>query len=281
MRRRLAILCIIVWIGSRAWTQVPRNGSDQKQKPQWADNQSTGLQPFHVAKQEQPTSKVKEQGPDTKSSKYPWREFLAPANVPNEALVLVGFGGIIFALLTLRAIKKQADIARAALISSFRPRVVLRSIRLNPPNIAEYQVANNGEWKIEFLLVNTGSTKATVETCQLDLAVIKDNPIPRIDKPQHFCTKKWESFVVPAGGRHPLELMIPYEAGFAITFDLVVQNLSSPYSSGQQQTWPICYGTIIYTDDNGHKRQTGFHRRWNILAERFEASDDQELEYED
>ncbi|HEY1987369.1 MAG TPA: hypothetical protein VGG85_18270 [Terracidiphilus sp.] len=182
---------------------------------------------------------------------------------------------------TLGKIKEQADIAKATLVSSFRPKIVLRRISLNPRNLKTYQAADNGIWKIELLLVNTGSTKATIETFRMEFEWIKDDPLPWQDQPTAICAHTWSSFVIPAAGRHPLELAIPYDNGFPATFDLMVQMLASPYSSGSQGAWPTCRGTIIYADENGHKRQTGFYRKWNITAERFEVSEDPDLEYQD
>src|ERR1017187_5934224 len=117
---------------------------------------------------------------------------------------------------------------------------------LNPPNLAAYQAANNGIRKIELLLVNTGSTKATVETCELDFTWSKDDPLPW-DKAQTLIlpTVKWPSFVIPPSGRYPLEIAIPDDNGFSITFNLMVQMLANQNSSGQR-AWPTCSGKIIY-----------------------------------
>jgi hypothetical protein len=179
-----------------------------------------------------------------------------------------------------RASSEQVSIAKSALVSSFRPKIVLRSAALNPRNLADYQAGNEGIWKIELLLVNTGSTQATIESCELEFEWGKDDPVPWDTKPRAICAQKWVSFVIRPAGRFPLEVDIPHDSGFSITFDLIVQNLKNPHG-GRQTAWPTCRGTIIYSDENGHKRQTGFCRRWDISAERFLISEDPDLEYQD
>jgi hypothetical protein len=185
------------------------------------------------------------------------------------------------ALENAKATRRQADIAKEALVSQFRPKVILRSAVLNPRNFKAYRAANDGIWQIELLLVNTGSTEATIETCELEFEWTKNDPLPWDDKPTGIFTKTWPSFVIAAAGRHRLEASIPYDSGFSITFDVIVQGMSNPFASGQHGAWPTCHGKIVYVDNNGHRRQTGFYRKWNILRERFEASDDPEQEYSD
>ena len=175
---------------------------------------------------------------------------------------------------------KQAEIAKTALVSSFRPKIVLRSITLNPPNLAAYHAANDGIWKIDALLVNEGGTKAMVETCELEFVWDKDDPVPWVKKITPICTEVWNSFVIPPAARHPLQVSIPYDTGFGGTFDLIVQMLDKQNSLGQHE-WPTCRGKIVYVDGNGHWRQTGFYRKWNIPDERFQRSDDPEFEYQD
>ena len=181
---------------------------------------------------------------------------------------------------TLKAVEQQAAIAKTTLVSSFRPKVVLRSIKLNPPNYATYLAVNDGIWKVELILTNTGSTKASIEKCDLHIAFFGDQPFPWSAQGAPLGSKEWAPFVLPPADRYPLEFVIPRESGFSIGFGTQVEMLRMPNNHGQA-VWPTCSGTIVYVDDNGHRRQTGFSRRWNIPAERFESSEDPDLEYQD
>ena len=179
---------------------------------------------------------------------------------------------------TLDAVKQQAEIVKATLVSSFHPVIVVRSITLNPRSYTAYRAADDGIWKVELTLANQGSTRATIEKCELRVSVFGENPLSWRTDPKEFASTRWTDLTVPAAGRLPLEYVIPRESGFSIAFGHQVELLDR---SREQGAWPTCHGTIVYVDDNGHRRQTGFFRRWKILGERFETSEDPELEYQD
>lgn len=179
---------------------------------------------------------------------------------------------------TLGAVKQQAEIARTTLVSSFHPSIVVRRLALNPHSYAAYMTANDGIWKVELTLANQGSTKATIEKCELKISVFREDPLPWHGDSTDFTSTQWTDLSVPAAGRLSLEFVIPRESGFSIAFGTQVEMLNM---SREQAVWPTCHGTIVYVDDNGHRRQTGFFRQWNIPGERFETSKDPELEYQD
>jgi hypothetical protein len=180
---------------------------------------------------------------------------------------------------TLEAVKQQAEIARTTLVSSFRPKIEVRRIRLNPCNYAKFLAKNEPVWRVELILANKGATQATIEKCGLSIAMCGDDPLPWQPESIPIAFKEWTAITVPPAGRIPLEFEIR-ESGFWISFGTQVEMLNRSNNHGQA-IWPTCYGTIVYVDENGHRRQTGFSRRWNIPGERFEVSDDPELEYQD
>jgi hypothetical protein len=179
---------------------------------------------------------------------------------------------------TLGAIKQQAEIARTTLVSSFRPKIVIRSMTLNPHSYAAYKAANDGIWKVELTLANQGDTRATIEKCELKISVFDEDPLPWQRDSTDFASKQWTELTLPAAGRVPLEFVIPRDSVFSTAFEMQVQLLDR---GREQGVWPTCHGTIVYVDDNGHRRQTGFFRQWNIPGKRFETSKDTELEYQD
>lgn len=107
MLRRLTIVCVIFCFANGAWSQVPGNGGRQDQKPQGGQQASQSKPAIATVQIQQATDKEK-QSANSKPHDYPWRELLAPANAPNAILAIIGFFGIIAALLTLGAIRKQA-----------------------------------------------------------------------------------------------------------------------------------------------------------------------------
>lgn len=108
MLKRLVIFAVFA-IGLRgAWPQVPGNGSGQHDKTQ--DKQETANPPKPIVAIESPAGANQQNHAPEKPAKYPWKELLAPANIPNWFLVIVGAVTGWFVYKTLRAIKKQADI---------------------------------------------------------------------------------------------------------------------------------------------------------------------------
>lgn len=82
---------------------------------------------------------------------YPWHQFLSPTNVPSEVLVLVGIGGVIAALMTLRAIRRQIEVQE----ESLRPRIAIGIAKNIYPDMVQGK-------KIMILaeFVNTGGVPA-------------------------------------------------------------------------------------------------------------------------
>jgi hypothetical protein len=110
MLKRLAILGFLVLV-SGAWSQVPGNGGQQEKNAQ--DQQKTANSSKPVVVVDSQHSANNQEQDSEKPAKYPWGELLAPANVPNWFLVIVGGITGWFVYKTLRAIKKQADIMEA------------------------------------------------------------------------------------------------------------------------------------------------------------------------
>src|ERR1700721_376111 len=116
MRKRLAVLGFFGWVACGAWPQVPRNGSQQKQRAESSDTKAQSApKPCTCNVQIQETPAKEKQDSPSKPSSYPWRELYAPANIPNWVLALVGIGAVIAALKTLWAIRKQADLQAAGM----------------------------------------------------------------------------------------------------------------------------------------------------------------------
>jgi hypothetical protein len=106
MLKRLAILGLMVLVGG-AWSQVPRNGSQQDKPTQKETGTANPTQPPPAAVQAQLAPANEKQDPAPEPSSYPWRELYAPANIPSWVLALVGTLAAFAAIKTLRAIEAQ------------------------------------------------------------------------------------------------------------------------------------------------------------------------------
>jgi hypothetical protein len=107
MLNRLVILVLLVLVRG-AWSQVPGNGSQQRENTQEQQKPAGPSKP--VVAIGSPAGANNQDHASEKPSKYQWGELLAPPNVPNWFLVVVGGVTGWFVYKTLRAIKKQADI---------------------------------------------------------------------------------------------------------------------------------------------------------------------------
>lgn len=92
-----------------AWSQIPRNGSEQKQKAQEEQNLPKIVQPSLPAVQEEKHPSEEKHDSRPQSRNYPWRESLAPASIPDWCLVIVGALAGLIALRSLKVISRQAD----------------------------------------------------------------------------------------------------------------------------------------------------------------------------
>jgi hypothetical protein len=110
MLKRLAIVGLLVLAGG-AWPQVPGNGSGQHDRAQ--DKQESTNHPKPVVAVDSQHAANNQQQAAEKPPKYPWSELLAPANIPNWFLVVVGAVTGWFVYRTLKAIKRQADLMEA------------------------------------------------------------------------------------------------------------------------------------------------------------------------
>jgi hypothetical protein len=111
MQKRLAILGMLcLGLVGGAWSQVPGNGGKQHENSQ--DQQKTADLPKPVVVIESTKGAPNQEHASEKSSQYPWRELLAPANVPNWFLVIVGGVTGLFVYKTLKSINRQADLMK-------------------------------------------------------------------------------------------------------------------------------------------------------------------------
>ena len=202
--------------------------------------------------------------------------------IPEWWLVILGVPTLIYLIRqegilqgALEEIHAQADIARKTLVVQFRPKVRVRSMKLNPSTTAQLEMQSNGSWAVEINLINAGGTVAIIQECEATFFMQGEHP--RVVTGQ-FCSEKWEPFSMQSGERKTLKLDIPVKE-FGVPFRTLW--IAVVERGFQQLNWPTCMGTIKYADENGTIRQTGFRWAWDAKGERFVASSDPEEEYAD
>ena len=166
---------------------------------------------------------------------------------------------------------KQTELSRKSLVAQFRPKIAVRSVRFDPPTVAEFDARSNPVWMIEICIVNTGDTVAHIKTCEA-ISFWKDNS--RRSRAQ-IAKKEW-----PPKSLQPGEverLLLPVEEPTHRSHRKIVEDAIS--RGNEAQEFPACMGQIFYDDDNAHHRETGFERKWDFKSRRFIPAGDPETEY--
>jgi hypothetical protein len=200
----------------------------------------------------------------------------------NIALLVVGAGGIWVAVSTLKKIErqtaateKQTVINSRTLIAQFRPRIVVRQMRLDPSAVIFYERRNDGKWKIIMQLANVGGTDATITEGTGYFQEYWGN------RPHRDLAPRWtldKPILIPPGARSEIEYSLPTEE-----FRVFMRTLefSTAAKNKQPPRGPVFHGSIRYVDEMGTSRETGFGRRWDVMDQCFEPLPDPNFEYED
>jgi len=210
----------------------------------------------------------------------PWgyELFSWPEGITTWAIILTGFAIAWQSNETRKAANASehaAKISERALIAQFRPRVIVRSMRLDPSSYIYYDRRNDGEWRILMQLANTGGTKATVVRGIGYFQEYRDG------SPREDLSKGWNldsPIVIQPGERETIEYALD-----AAKFRTYMNTLeaSTELKGKQPPRQPIFHGEFSYLDENGVQRQTGFGRHWDVIEERFVPLDDPNFEYQD
>ena len=124
------------------------------------------------------------------------------------------------------------------------------------------------------ILTNVGGTIAQVQRYEVSFDLYAENGSPyetvgaqTLDEP----------FELRPGDRHTLELSLPGDK-----FRTILHAMETAFANHATKiVWPMCRGTILYSDDNGFERRTSFARQWEMETKRFKVVDDPENEYVD
>jgi hypothetical protein len=114
MLKLLAIFALLaLGLGHTAQSQVQPDRSQQKKPAEGGNSGSHATdKPSIPPVQLQLASPNQANDSQQRPSAYPWRELLAPSNIPNWFLIVVGAFAGLMALRTLKAINRQADLMK-------------------------------------------------------------------------------------------------------------------------------------------------------------------------
>lgn len=201
------------------------------------------------------------------------KEAFAPGTWSNWT---IGLTAGILAWRTLNAIKRQGDLAHATLVSTFRPKIVVRTINLIPDSTDGHTA---GDWTITLRLMNTGGSPAHIRDSRIDFDWLRRSP----DSLHHIQSAGVEEFSLAAGESKVVALTLQNEiqGGANLHIQLRLSENTVLQGGHRQMTFLSCSGSILYADDIGIKRTTGICRTYDIKTRSFVPSTSPEKEYVD
>lgn len=159
--------------------------------------------------------------------------------------------------------RKQAKIANQTLIAQFRPRVIVRDIRL---------LQGETDWRLRLQIENLGGTNASIVKGELEIRwKVLNSEYVLLHK------QSINAFELLAGEEFLLIATMTDNDGFD-RFNRKIRTLEE----GMRNTHTMqAIGTIRYKDDSGVSRKTGFCRNLDIKTQRFCPAPNSEDGYQD
>lgn len=195
--------------------------------------------------------------------------FLQEYDGAVTALATIAIGIFTFCLVIVtnrqaRLTREAIALTRQELISTHRPRIILRDVHL----IAE---------TIHYMLVNVGDTAATVVESRITAEFVEHG-----NRMLPFRSSGHDDLgrVVFAGGEaKDLTCELPAEISFHIKFPMAQRIGHGERGPSLGERYFV--GALIYADDLGVKRRSTFRRRWDDASLTFvRLSPDQERDHE-
>ena len=260
MLKSLAILGLSIGLVNAVWLQVPRNGGHQDEKTQQDQNQASMPQlvsPPRIHTQQ--TTSDQKQDSNTESSGYQWHELLAPANIPNWCLMLVGIWAGGMAYWTLRNIEKQTDQLKvqATLMRGQMDMMIHKDrARLHiDPQALQLVNGEGGFWYLTtgIELTNVGQSKAYITFSAGRFVVI---PIGRPPLPEPYPEDLWPIPSVVEASGEPVYAALFFEDS-PLNFKELTDKLANRDFTAR------LYGFVEY-ESLGIKRHRDFGYVWTI-----------------
>ena len=202
-----------------------------------------------------------------------WHDAFAPSTWSNWALVIVGLGATVAALLTLRVIWRQTVATEKTLVLTQRPKIVVRNLYFSEPRAVGgvYQVPKEIEAGSfctgQFYIVNLGGTQATTQEIYSTVFLAQSLPMKRPYEGLEVSTEK-KTFQPGQS--------VPYLFGLKTPLDEATVKQIFTY-----QIYLYVLGWIGYTDDLGIWRITAFCRQYDTTVNRFVPVDNRDYENSD
>jgi hypothetical protein len=157
--------------------------------------------------------------------------------------------------------RESIDLARQEFISTHRPKIIVYGVDFGgTPNDSEQEIP------VTFRYVNSGVATAYVTQIGTRVIHLFKSTLPN--------DVQFRIAQLP----YPIEVKSGMHA-FAITVDTMPSTSPNLLKALEGVEKVVCVGYLVYEDDNGTKRQTGFCRAYDRSSNRWQPMNDDDYEY--
>jgi len=190
---------------------------------------------------------------------------------------------VILTLLTLFVLiwqtcetRRAVNIARSTLVSTFRPRLILRRVSLRPGTaIPTLGSPDPHKWEVDYAIANTGGAKGDITVRSFIVKMFNADGLP---VPLPYAPPVEESpFTLGPGEEKQFSVELEKELIFLFR-QLGVKRGNLRY---QDTKYVYFLGYIHYKDELGIVRKMAVLRHYNTESGRFQVENDPDYEYSD
>jgi hypothetical protein len=175
-----------------------------------------------------------------------------------------------------RDTRRAVNIARSTLVSTFRPKLILRSITLRQgTNIPTHGVPDTHPWKVDYVIANIGGSRAHITMRSFAVSMFEGKELPF---PLPYARQAEENaFVLEPGEER--ELSVGLEENLITLFRHL--GVKGGYLDHQRTAFVYFFGFVQYTDDIQITRKIAVLRHYETKTGRFLMVSDPDCEYAD
>jgi hypothetical protein len=179
-------------------------------------------------------------------------------------------------VLTLVVLICQTRLTRKTLVSTFKPKLVLRRVSLcEGTSIPTQGVPDAKPWKVDYIIANTGGTKASITSRSFAVKMFNDKELPVL---LPYAPQAAESKFSLQPGEEK-EFSVGLESALVSLFR--IGGVKGGYLKCQNTAYVYFLGYAHYEDELGVIRKMAILRHYDTETGRFRVVDDPDYEYAD
>jgi hypothetical protein len=173
--------------------------------------------------------------------------------------------------------RRAVNVARDTLVSTFRPKIIFRSVSLCPGTMIPTDcVPDDKPWGVLYVIANVGGANARITRKAFAVKMFDSDALPS-SLPYPRWAEEPEFILAPGEEK---AFLVPLEAE-AVNLFRVMGGIRGGHLSHQKTAHLHFFGVLIYIDGRGIFRKMSVLRHYNTETGRFDVVADPENEYSD